>query len=62
VRTVLVPERNRPDLSDLPEEVTRALEIRPVESLDQVLAAALLEPEERRAPRRAPRSATGARA
>src|SRR3989454_1759516 len=62
VRTVLVPERNRPDLSDLPEEVTRALEIRPVESLDQVLASALLEPEERRGPRRAPRSATGARA
>jgi ATP-dependent Lon protease len=64
VRTVLVPERNRPDLVDLPDEVVRHLEIRRVETIDQVLEAALLEPAARRGPRgtaRAPRVATGAR-
>jgi ATP-dependent Lon protease len=57
VRTVLVPERNRSDLVELPEEVRSLLDIRPVDSLDQVLALALLEPE---APRRGARG--GARA
>jgi ATP-dependent Lon protease len=66
VRTVLVPERNRSDLVELPEEVRSLLDIRPVDSLDQVLAAALLEPEAaRRGARggaRAGRPAPGARA
>jgi ATP-dependent Lon protease len=66
VRTVLVPERNRSDLAELPEEVRTLLDIRPVDSLDQVLAAALLEPEgTRRGARggaRAGRVASGARA
>jgi ATP-dependent Lon protease len=63
VRTVLVPERNRPDLVDLPEEVVRHLEIRRVETIDQVLEAALLEPTARRGTRGAarPRVAAGAR-
>jgi len=65
VRTVLVPERNRSDLVELPEEVRSLLDIRPVDSLDQVLAAALLEPEAtRRGARggaRAGRVAPGAR-
>ncbi|MGH7537340.1 MAG: endopeptidase La, partial [Gemmatimonadales bacterium] len=61
VRTVLVPERNRSDLVELPDEVRRLLDIRPVDSLDQVLAAALLEPVSvRRSPRpRATRVAPG---
>jgi ATP-dependent Lon protease len=66
VRTVLVPERNRSDLVELPEEIRSLLDIRPVDSLDQVLAAALLEPEvARRGARsgaRAGRVAPGARA
>lgn len=66
VRTVLVPERNRSDLVELPEEVRSLLDIRPVDSLDQVLAAALLEPETaRRSVRggaRVARAAPGARA
>ena len=66
VRTVLVPERNRSDLVELPEEVRSLLDIRPVDSLDQVLAAALLEPEAaRRGARggaRAGRVAPGVRA
>ena len=63
VRTVLVPDRNRPDLVDLPEEVRGLLEIRPVDSIDQVLSAALLQPEtaKRAARPRAGRSSPGAR-
>jgi ATP-dependent Lon protease len=63
VRTVLVPERNRSDLIEVPEEVRRLVDIRPVETLDDVLKAALLEPESTgRAARTRTRAATGARA
>jgi ATP-dependent Lon protease len=63
VRTVLVPERNRSDLAELPDEVRGLLDIRPVESLDEVLAVALLQPEApRRGTRARTRPATGARA
>jgi ATP-dependent Lon protease len=44
VRTVIVPERNRSDLAELPEEVRRLLDIRPVDAIDDVLALALLPP------------------
>ena len=64
VRTVLVPDRNRPDLVDLPEEVRGLLDIQPVDSIDQVLSIALLQPEtaKRAARPRAGRSSPGARA
>jgi ATP-dependent Lon protease len=57
VRTVIVPERNRADLVELPDEVRTLLDLRPVDSLDQVLALALLEPEV--APRGARARGTG---
>ena len=44
VKTVLVPARNQSDIVEVPEEVKQMLEIKPVESLDQVLELALLEP------------------
>ena len=49
VKTVLVPARNKNDLIDLPEEVRKLLDIKLVETIDEVLAEALLEqpPEER---------------
>jgi len=47
VTTVLVPARNRNDLLDLPDEVKRLLDIRPVETVDDVLALALLAAEPR---------------
>ncbi len=49
VTSVLVPERNKNDLIDLPEEVRKLLDIRLVETIDDVLALALLDapPEER---------------
>src|SRR3989442_5027949 len=44
VKTVLVPARNQNDLVEVPDEVTKLLEIKPVETIDQVLEVALLEP------------------
>jgi ATP-dependent Lon protease len=43
VTTVLVPARNKSDLVDLPDEVKKLLEIKPVETLDEVLELALLD-------------------
>src|SRR5213594_432548 len=43
VHTVLVPARNKSDLVDMPDEVKKLLEIKPVDTLDEVLELALLE-------------------
>ncbi len=43
VKSVLVPERNKNDLIDLPEEVRKLLDIKLVETIDDVLALALLD-------------------
>ena len=45
--TVLVPARNKSDLVDLPDEVTRLLDIKQVETIDEVLELALLPADER---------------
>jgi ATP-dependent Lon protease len=47
VTTVLVPARNKSDLVDLPDEVRRLLDIKQVETIDEVLELALLAPDER---------------
>jgi ATP-dependent Lon protease len=54
VTSVLVPERNKNDLIDLPEEVRKLLDIKLVETIDDVLELALLEApaEDRRGERR----------
>jgi ATP-dependent Lon protease len=44
IRTVLIPEENRKDLADIPDNVTRDLEIIPVKWIDQVLDIALVKP------------------
>ena len=41
VKTVLIPQENEKDLADIPENVTSALEIIPVSTMDEVLAKAL---------------------
>jgi ATP-dependent Lon protease len=41
---VVIPERNRADLEDVPEEVREAMSFHPVLSIDEVLPLAL-EPE-----------------
>ena len=47
VTTVLVPARNKSDLVDLPDEVARLLDIRQVDTIDEVLELALLAPDEK---------------
>ena len=42
LRLVMVPARNAADVAEVPEEVARVLEIRPVTTVDEVLAAALV--------------------
>ena len=44
VKMVLVPARNQSDIVEVPDEVKQLLEITPVETIDEVLALALLEP------------------
>jgi ATP-dependent Lon protease len=43
VSTVLVPARNKGDLVDLPDEVKKLLDIKTVDTLDEVLELALLD-------------------
>jgi ATP-dependent Lon protease len=43
VKTVLIPKRNEKDLVDVPEDVRNELRIVPVETMDQVLAEALID-------------------
>jgi ATP-dependent Lon protease len=44
IRTVLIPRENEKDLVELPTTVKEALEIVPVDHVDEVLARALVEP------------------
>jgi ATP-dependent Lon protease len=46
IRTVIVPERNQPELSEIPEAILSGLNVLRVRNLDQVLALALLAPNE----------------
>ena len=43
MKTVLVPDKNRPDIAELSKEITKGLEIVYVKTMDDVLAAALAE-------------------
>jgi ATP-dependent Lon protease len=44
ISTIILPRRNEADLDDLPREVFEELTFVPVDTLDEVLAAALLKP------------------
>ena len=46
ITTVLIPEENRKDLAEIPENVKEGLEIVPVSHVDEVLSRALTEPLE----------------
>jgi ATP-dependent Lon protease len=46
IRTVLIPEENRRDLSEIPANIKRHLELRPVKWIDEVLTVALEHPPE----------------
>ncbi|WP_394424598.1 endopeptidase La [Vreelandella stevensii] len=43
IKTVLIPEENRRDLKEVPDNIKGALDIRPVRWIDDVLAVALAE-------------------
>ncbi len=44
IRTVVIPEENRKDLTEIPKNVTQGLDIRPVRWIDEVLDLALERP------------------
>jgi len=46
---VIVPARNQSDIVEVPDEVKKLIEIKPVDTLDEVLELALLEPRVARA-------------
>jgi ATP-dependent Lon protease len=49
LRTVFIPQRNEPDLDDVPAEVLAALDVRPVADVAEILADALEPVAEREA-------------
>jgi ATP-dependent Lon protease len=57
VERIIIPRRNEPDIDDIPEHLRKRLEFLPVDTVDEVLDAALQRP----APRRRSRS-SGVRA
>ncbi|MDG4866502.1 endopeptidase La [Guyparkeria sp. 1SP6A2] len=42
IQTVLIPEQNRKDLAEIPDQIKKKLDIRPVRWIDQVLELALV--------------------
>jgi ATP-dependent Lon protease len=45
LKTVFIPQRNEPDLDDVPAEVLQALDVRPVSDVNDILSYALSAPE-----------------
>jgi ATP-dependent Lon protease len=43
IKTVILPKENEKDLSEIPEDISKQLEFRLVESMDEVLETALAE-------------------
>ncbi|MCP1366126.1 AAA family ATPase, partial [Halomonas sp. BBD48] len=46
IKIVLIPEENRRDLKEVPDNITDALDIRPVRWIDEVLDVALIDPSD----------------
>lgn len=44
LKTIIIPQRNDKDLSDVPKHIRRSLDIKTVSHIEQVLAIALLDP------------------
>ena len=44
IKTVIIPDENKKDLADIPDNITRALDIHPVRWIDEVLDLALEHP------------------
>ena len=43
IKNVIIPKENEPDLQEIPEQITKSLNIFPVEWIDDVISAALVE-------------------
>jgi ATP-dependent Lon protease len=50
LKTIVIPEENRKDLSEIPKNITGSLDIHPVRWIDEVLDIALVSPIVPRAP------------
>ena len=44
IKTVLIPSENEKDLADIPENVKKGMQIIPVQTVDEVLKNALVNP------------------
>ena len=44
LKTVFIPQRNEPDLDDVPAEVLAELDVRPVADVGEILTVALEQP------------------
>jgi len=44
MKTVLIPKENEKDLAEIPDNVKRGMTIKPVDTVDEVLANALIRP------------------
>ena len=55
ISTVLIPEENRKDLAEIPANITRSLQIKPVKWIDEVLDLALERPPQATEPREQPK-------
>ena len=43
IKNVIIPKENQPDLQEIPKQITKSLNIIPVEWIDEVISAALVE-------------------
>jgi ATP-dependent Lon protease len=48
LKTIVIPQRNKKDLTEIPQRVKRGMEIVLVEGMDDVLTTAMLPPAPRR--------------
>ncbi|HEC05642.1 MAG TPA: hypothetical protein ENJ12_02240, partial [Thiolapillus brandeum] len=62
IKTVIIPEENERDLKEMPANITRSLDIRPVKWIDEVLEIALLEQPAPREKSKAAATAASAKA
>ena len=43
IKNVIIPKENEPDLQEIPKQITKSLNIIPVEWIDEVISAALID-------------------
>ena len=43
IKNVIIPKENEPDLQEIPDQITKSLNIIPVEWIDEVISSALVK-------------------